>query len=223
MDWLKPRLKSLGRTGAAFARALDIPKSRVYEMQNGTRRLQPQEIAPAARFLEISEPELLALLDGRTISAIEMQTIRGNVETIGTPTRETQFQNIPNLALYRSSPAERGAEGIWMLYDERAGEVERPEFLKFSKSAFAVRVLDNDNMPVYRKRDVLLVDPDSPAIEGDDCIFTGQLPAEAVAGELVRETPSLWIVHQYAIKGERELPKSAFPYAWPIVSRQHRR
>ncbi|HEY1034979.1 MAG TPA: hypothetical protein VGE09_08360 [Pseudoxanthomonas sp.] len=185
-------------------------------MQRGKRRLQQNEIAPAARFLEMSEADLVGLLEGRVTNEYTSRNISE------TNVRQGDA-NAPGLILYRSSLVETGTRGTWMLYAERAGEVERPDYLGFSKTAFAVRVLNDDNKPAYRARDVILIDPDSPAINGDDCIFAGSLPAETISGELIRDTPSLWIIRQHAIDGEREIPKAAFPNAWPIVAIHKRR
>lgn len=109
----------------------------------------------------------------------------------------------------------------------KAGEVDRPAFLEFSEKAFATKVLDNRNAPVYRARDTILIDPDEPALDGEDCVFTADPGAEsgapAVIGCLVSSTPTAWIAKQYAAKEQRELPKATFPNCWPIVGRYRRR
>lgn len=226
MDWLKSRLEELGISGADFARALGLPKSRVYEMQSGKRRLQPSEIGPAARALRMSEAELLALIEGRTSTAgkngayheIDIRSIR--------PLRQGDTPP-PPLVIYRTAQGERGRHGDFMLYAERAGETDRPEFLRFSGKAFAARILGGENNPAYRPRDLVLVDPDTPTIDGEDCLFTGNVEAPEGAASviacLVSSTAKSWITRQYGVKGERELAKTEFPNAWPIVGRYNRR
>jgi hypothetical protein len=226
MDWLKPRLAAVGLTGADFAKALGLPKSRVYEMQSGKRRLQPNEIAPAARLLRMSEAELLALIEGRSGTAgknggyhdIDIGSIR--------PLRQGDTPPAP-LVIYRTAQGERGRQGDFMLYAVRAGQTDRPEFLRFSGKAFAARILGDENNPAYRPRDLVLVDPDTPSIDGEDCLFTGNVEdpkgSLSVVACLVSSTAKMWITRQYGVKGERELAKSEFPHAWPIVGRYNRR
>lgn len=133
----------------------------------------------------------------------------------------------PPLVVYRTSPATRGRAGGFMLFAERVGEVERPEFLRFSVKAFAAKVIDDLNTPVYRRRDLVLVDPDSPPVVDEDSLFCGDpaTPAgtHAILGCLVSYTADLWTIHQYGVKGERTLPRAEYPHAWPIVGRYNRR
>lgn len=226
MDWLKARLSEVGLTGVDFARALGLPKSRVYEMQSGKRRLQPSEITPAARALQWTEAELLARLEGRIQSAarsrndhdIDIKSIR--------PLRQGDIPP-PPLVIYRTAQASRGSHGDFMLYAERAGDTDRPEFLRFSGKAFAARILDDRNTPAYRRRDLVLVDPETPPIESEDCLFTADPAskdgAESVVACLISSTGKSWITRQYGVKGDRELSKADFPNAWPIVGRYNRR
>lgn len=226
MDWLKARLSAVGLTGADFAKALGLPKSRVYEMQSGKRRLQPKEIAPAAHALKMTEAELLAAIEGRSRPAgtngrdheIDIGSIR--------PLRQGDTPP-PPLVIYRTAQGERSRQGDFMLYAERAGETDRPEFLRFSGKAFAARILGGENNPAYRPRDLVLVDPDTPLIEGEDCLFTGNVNdpngALSVIACLISSTGKAWITRQYGVKGERELQRAEFPNAWPIVGRYNRR
>ena len=52
MQWLKIRLRELGKTPAALARELKVQPPRVYEMIGCRRFMQPDEIAPTAKFLD---------------------------------------------------------------------------------------------------------------------------------------------------------------------------
>ncbi len=226
MDFLKPRLAELGKTAAAFAKALGLPKARAYEMQKGERKLQTSEIGPAARFLEWTETELNARLEGRmpTNTARRHSNHEADIKS-SRPLRESDKPLQP-LTIYRTVSDIRGRGDGFMLSALSAGEVERPEFLRHSEKAFAARVLDDRNAPAYRRRDLILVDPDSPPIEMEDCLFTGDPEAGgvmAVIGCLIRSTTNLWIIRQYAVKGDRELSRGEYPNAWPIVGRYNRR
>jgi hypothetical protein len=224
MDWLRQRLKELGVSGADFGRALGVPKARVYEMQRGDRKLQPNEIGPAARALRWTEAELVARLEGRNPRPLGTDH---EVDIAGARPLQRDDRSLRALVIYRTAANEKGHQGDFMLRAEHAGEVVRPDFLRFSEKAFAAKVLDDRNTPAYRRRDVILVDPDSPPIEDEDCLFTGNFEAAGGAGSvigcLVSSTASCWKVRQYGMRGERELPRSEFPNAWPIVGRYNRR
>lgn len=145
-----------------------------------------------------------------------------------TPNGLRQDDNtLPPLLLWKSGRGVSGRQGGFLLTKEKAGEVNRPEFLRFSQNAFAYRVQDEANAPAYRTRDTVLVDPDAPIAAGDDCLFSGDQVSnpqiEAVAGQLVRSAGTDWIVRQYAAAGETKLPKATFPNAWLIVGRYNRR
>lgn len=100
--------------------------------------------------------------------------------------------------------------------------------LLHQKKAFAFKVICDSNSPVYKLRDTLLVDPDTAAIPGDDCLFADGIEnpkgSLAIVGYLERSTPTTWVITQYKCGDkEIELPKAEYPHAWPIVGRYHRR
>lgn len=227
MQWMKKRLRELDKSGAAFARHLGIPSERVYEMWVGKRRLQQEEIGPAARFLELTEAELIAHLEGRTLNETRKQSENSAVQQVAQALQPFVDMTLPPLVLYRTANAVGNEWGGFMIFAQRTDEVPRPFFLKFSKNAFAFRVIDDRMHPAYRRWDILIIDPDSPAIEGEDCLFTVSLQADSsglsVTGCLKSSTDTHWTVHQYGTKQDQNLPKSTFPEAWPIVGRYNRR
>lgn len=134
---------------------------------------------------------------------------------------------LPPLILWKSARIDGGRKGAFLLANEKSGETERPVFLRFSENAFAFNVQNDANSPAYRVRDIVLIDPDAPVADLDDCLFTAdpapQPGVESVIGRLIRSTDVDFFVHQYAISGEIKLPRSAFPNAWLIVGRYIRR
>lgn len=214
MDWLKPRLRDLGKTGAGLAKALNIPKSRVYEMQRGDRRLQLDEVEAAARYLEMAESELLRLVEPG--SAIMGGQIHQAI------TKPPFGRTLPPLIVWKSLPPPQGRPGGIMLRAQKDGEVPRPEYLEYSEKAFALKVLDDANAPVFRPRNKVVIDPETTALPGEDC-YLGSLPtdgkdARAILGTLVRSTAALWIITQHNRRGEIEVPKSEYPSAWAVVA-----
>ena len=225
MDWLRIRLKEIGKSGADLGRTLGIPKSRVYEMFRGERRLQPEEVRPTARLLGWTDAVLLARLEGRPETPDGPAAARSEIGEIaslplGAPA-------LAPLVMYRTVPGERDRTGGFMVVKEQTGSVVRPEFLRGSAKAFSAKVLDDTNRPAYRARDVILVDPDDVPLEGDDCLFTNELsPApgqHAVIGCLVSSTGDRWVIRQYAVEEPLILPKAEYAFAWPIVGRYNRR
>ena len=214
MRWIEARLKALGKSGAAFGRALKIPKERVYEMYRGDRRFKASEIAPAAAFLEMSENELARLVAGYQLSVSpERMALRINDEAL------------PTLVVWKSAVTGRERSGAFLLTNKPDGDVDRPKFLEFSEKAFGCRVLTGDNDPVFRLRDIVLVNPDEPLEEGDDCLFltSDGSTAEAIIGRLIRIEAGEWIMRQYAAASDRSLDRGEFQHAWRIVGRYYRR
>lgn len=73
MGWIRALLDKTGKKQSDFAHCLRIPTSRVSEMINHPekRKLQPQEIAPAADFFGITSEHVLALI-GRKRDALKV-------------------------------------------------------------------------------------------------------------------------------------------------------
>ena len=225
MRWLRSRLVEIGKTGADFARALQIPTSRVYEMMAEKRRLQPTEVGRAARFLEMTEAELVARLEGRDLNEIKKQADESLPQVGGNNRQPYSDISERPLVLYRSVLLD-GRRGSFMLHREPTDEVPRPFFLKFSYQAFAIKVQDDANYPMYRRWDTVIIDPAGSTVINEDHLFTQDLDPEgvlSVIGCLKQSTGTHWIVHLYGTKQDQELTKAEFPRAWPIVAKYHRR
>jgi transcriptional regulator with XRE-family HTH domain len=133
--------------------------------------------------------------------------------------------SLPPLVVYRTLLTESAGRGGVMLYAEPVDEVPRPFFLKFSTKAFAAKILNDDNHPVYKRWDTILVDPGGSMALGEDHMFSPDVtPAGVIAviGCLKQITPSHWVVHNYGTKQDQELIRADF-HAWPIVGKYHRR
>lgn len=135
---------------------------------------------------------------------------------------------LPQIPLWRSSPGAGTDEfGGWIVSLAEAGTAPRPETLRYTQLANGFRVLDRKNEPVYAYKDTILIDRDLPADPGEDCVVMAEpaegKPVRVILGKLIRETLKLWIIVQYAVPGELEIPKDLFPSAWPVVARYHHR
>jgi SOS-response transcriptional repressor LexA len=67
--WLEARLAELkpisGKSKSGLAKALGVPPSRITEMLDGSRKIHSSEVSPMAKYLEIPEETLLALISGK--------------------------------------------------------------------------------------------------------------------------------------------------------------
>jgi transcriptional regulator with XRE-family HTH domain len=196
-----------------------VSRSAVNQWESNTT--QPDSAERLQKIAEVLDLDLAALV--RSQGPVKVT----NGYATGTVSSTTVGSVLPALILYRAVPQPEGSYGGFVILDEKEGEVPRPAHLIHQKKAFAVKVIGTDNVPVYNPRDVLLVDPDTAAIAGDDCLFCDGIEKhggnEGAVGNFVRSTTTTWIIIQYARKGEIELPKAQFPYAWPLAGRYHRR
>jgi hypothetical protein len=208
MDWLKTRLLEAGRRPIELARHLGIPPARVYEMLKGERKIQPQEIPKVASFLAVSPAQIIALMtEGNGIQTMSTIQSDGGLEGPITVLRAIRNQ----------------ISGEWTVYNDKAGEVTRPDFMTYASRAFAITVLDDVNSPVYRVRDKVLIDPDTPIGIGDDCLLMADFVegggAPALLGRLLKEDDKHWTVQQYNLERPIKAPKTRYSSAYPVTGR----
>lgn len=226
MEDLSKRIRE-GRLKKGFSQSrlgelTGVSRSAVNQWESGGTVPDAERLPLIARALEMDAAQLLG-------TAPEKPTQSNNVASEAHGFKLLSHGDKPPrpLVVYRTSPGEGGRMDVFMLRAERVGETERPDFLRFSEKAFAAKVLDDRNAPAYRRRDVILIDPDSLPIEGEDCIFCENPSVahgtQSVIGRLIQSTGKLWTIHEYASKANRELPRSEFPNAWLIVGRYNRR
>ena len=153
--------------------------------------------------------------------------VRSEKSATGTVSRTFVGHALPALVVWRAVPYPAGRIGGFVILHEKEGEVPRPEHLLNHPKSFAFKVIGDENSPVYKPRDTLLVDPDTAAIAGDDCLFADGIESHqgsvAIVGYFLSSTVTTWTITQYGRPGEIELPKAEFPHAWPLAGRYHRR
>jgi hypothetical protein len=208
MNWLKSRLMEAGRKPIELARHLGIPPSRVYEMLKGERKIQPREIPKVASFLSLSPAQLVVLMAG------------GNGIQVASTTPTDAGLEGP-LTVLRANRNQLNGE--WTVYKDKAGEVTRPDFMAYAPRAFAITVVDDANSPVYRVRDKVLVDPDTPIGIGDDCLLVSDFVegsgASALLGRLVKDDEKYWTLQQYNVDKPVKAPKSRCFAAHAVTGR----
>jgi hypothetical protein len=214
MPWLRQRLRAVNATATDLARHLEIAPARVYEMIKGQRQFQPREIEKVASFLKIDEAQLVKLIKGRVdVEDVSINTVNA-----------VPWVNVSekSVRLLRTTIAPHGR---WRLHGAKAERTRRPDFTRFSVFAFAIVVQDERNNPVFRVRDRILIDPESPVSPGDDVVLSsvGEIDIYedmyVIPGLLTKISESTWSLKQYAGIVERTFSKRQFPNAWKIVSR----
>src|SRR3546814_3704842 len=113
-----------------------------------------------------------------------------------------------------------GPHGRWLLHVSRTeGAMVRPDFIRFSMTAFAIVVQDERNSPVYRARDRILINPESPVTPGDDVVLGSGNDLltldelHLIPGQLTKMTATGWSLTQYADGHQRPFPIEQFPMA----------
>ena len=199
-----------------------VSRSAVAQWELNQTTPETERLGVLARVLQLDVGALLGL-----VPAKQTQSDIAPNEATGFHPLQLNDRSLRPLPLYQSDPWEMDRLEGFMLSAAGLDETERPAFLRHSEKAFGVRILNDKNKPAYRRRDVVIIDPDSPYVEGEDCLFTGN-PKEpsgcfSVVACLIEVTDKLWICRRHNEKKNLELAKTTFPNAWPIVARYNRR
>lgn len=213
MTWLEKRLKEVGKRKSQLAAALGVEPSRITEINNGGRRIQPREWKPMARFLEWELDQLHLAAEGMPVDLMRLAAVDVQKST-------------PDLPIFACSVK----TGIGVLYINKAdiGKVERPPSLRFSANAFAVWVHTVEQSPAFELRDLILVDPNRPAGVGDDALLVkgysidDRQPFEGVIRRIIGETEDHWVVRQFKPARDYKIAKVEWPRALYIAGKYSR-
>lgn len=232
MNWLRERLRELRKSGADMGRALNVPKARIYEMQIGKRKLQPKEIGPAARFLEWSEAEVVARLEGRAPPANSTQSNGNNSVTrakqhtsdvipvdrdIPPPLRSQMEKTVP---VYGTVS---GGSGGFHMNGDPIDWVRRPPRLADRKDIFALYVEDVSMVPAHRPGSLIFVERARPPQAGDDVVIelrplTPSDEPKAILKCLVAVTPTLIKVVQHNPAKPLEFPRKQVVHMYRVMT-----
>lgn len=171
-------------------------------------------------------------LVGRAVALAELQS--EDHPTQRDHNQNDQFDVIPTggntkAVLVEGEPlivfrAESGSAlgGNTLIYKEKVGEMDRVVQFQHTKDAFCFAATDDLMRPAFRTRDILVVDPAKACTAEDDCLFVKDPladPLDTVARQLVRITPTAWIVCEHGgRKTPYELSRDEYPKAWVIVT-----
>jgi hypothetical protein len=206
MEWMSDRLKQVRRKPIELSRALNIAPSRVYEMLGGKRRLQKDEIEPAAKFLEMDEEALVQAMEGGPEAARKI--IAGLPPFKISP---AAVEELPaDLPVWKSmpldSPSVTGA--FYVLRATVIDHIRRFHALAGRSDVFSIHVQSDDMSPWRRKGQVAILDDNRPPREGDHVAVWLKAPKKKghtdgedgmilVVRQLVKETDKKVTVRRY--------------------------
>jgi hypothetical protein len=209
---LKHRLGEVGKTAVGLAEALGVPKSRVYEILAGRRRLQPEEIEPAAAFLEWKADELRSAI-ARYLELMGNEPPRvHSQDSLPPPT-------LSRVPIYRAIATN---DGLLTVAASPVRFLPSLEGLGYSPASFALELPDDQFDPTFRARDAIVIDPDAPVRSGDDCVFVsgeGATERRGTLARLVERRPTEWRVMRYGDRSTVSLPTKKFTSAQIVRAR----
>lgn len=174
-DWLRDRIKNLGKTGQGLANTLGVNKARVSEIIGGRRGVKAEEVPIIAQYLEMTDSEVIERLSGRA----QGTPTGGAVAQMRMPLRTPRPSSIlaepePPISLAQGLPVYSSTAGgtdcDFSLGKDVIDHVRRPPGLLNARNAFALYVVGNSMAPRYDEGDLLVIHPDKPPAPGCDVI-----------------------------------------------------
>ncbi len=210
-SWIKPRVRELGKTLRGLGQAMGgLDGSRLTEIMAGTRRVQPVEIEPMARYLELPYDDLYARLFGITPESRAKSASHGPV-TSRVDTSSTVLVPLWDIA----QPG--AASGDQLLLSKSGSWESAPQDLRLVQNSFAVRAWDDDNAPWVARGATLFVNPSKKPRDGQWALFFSSGGVDA--GEVTNPSVGLLLGRRgnsWAI--QRGMARMALALAeWPFV------
>lgn len=194
IDEIKKLLASDKRfTQRGLAEAMGIDPAGVTRMLRGERKISTDEVPKIENYFGLRSEEVDKVV----------------------------VTNLPPLLVWLS--VADGRQGAFMLSNKAIDEVDRPRRFRLAEKAFVIRVVADDNDPVFEIDDELVINPESALKKGCACLFTNEANhsrgAESIVARYIDKTDSHWVIENYPARGERKISRSTFPQAWRIVGR----
>lgn len=187
--------------------------SRLTEIMAGTRRVQPAEIEPMAKYLELPYDDVYARLFGISPES------RAKSDSHTPITTRIDTSSVVLVPLWDiTQPG--AASGDNLLLSKSASWEAAPQELRLVQNSFAVRAWDDDNAPWMRRGATIFVNTSKKPRDGDWGLFFSSGGVEA--GEIVNPSVALLLAKKGSSWGvQRGLTKTtlalaAFPFCWLI-------
>lgn len=176
-DWLRDRIKLLGKTGQGLASALGVNKARVSEIIGGRRGVKADEVSAIAAYLEMGEAEVIARLSGRPyqpgLEEAPVPPMRPPLPEAGAAApRAVEMPAVSAMPLdipvYGSAVG--GEDADFEMNGDVIDRVRRPPGLAAARNAFALYVVGVSMSPRYDEGDLIFIHPGKPPVPGCDVV-----------------------------------------------------
>lgn len=216
-QWMRNRLKDLGKSQAGLARALGVNPSQVTRMFQGHRELAATEAPVVADYFEVPLKTIIEKLDG-TMSGSVNAALRTVTQKL--PTREPPMAykpiEMPRRAQDRDLPvmglAASGRENWFEWNGEILDYVVRPAVLERVPNAYALFNQGTSMEPRYLEGDTLYIHPGRPITH--NCFVVVQLrPARdgdaptALIKQFVKRANGEVVLHQFNPPKDIKIPQ----------------
>ncbi len=177
-------------------------KSQIDKLERGERRLTVDWMVRLAKPLACDPRDLLPIEISNTPSKKEYGNRRKD-KKVPLPLREGLGEGyFKSSALFLHtlpvlSAARGGKDQEMFLADGPIDQVPRPHYLAQTKDAYAIYVIGNSMIPMYRPRQLLFVNPYKPPSPGSGVVITKTNGAVLIK-EFVKQKATGLVVREYA-------------------------
>jgi hypothetical protein len=212
--WIKPRVRELGKTLRGLGQAMGgLDGARLTEIMAGTRRVQPVEIEPMARYLEMPYDDVYRRLFGITPES-RAKSDSHSPSTSRIDTSATVLVPLWDIVLPGA------ASGDQLLLSKSGSWESAPQELRLVQNSFAVRAWDDDNAPWVARGATLFVNPSKKPRDGQWGLFFGSGGVDA--GEVTNPSVGLLLGRRgnsWAIQrgmARLTLALAEWPFVWLV-------
>lgn len=210
---------------AALAELAGTSQPQIKRLEDGDRKLTKEWAERLAPHLGVTPQELIFDSPpprGQVITNGPLKTDSATVLNINPPPEILGERDLPVFS------AVEGGPGEMVVSTDPIDIVPRPWFIRNVKEAYAVLVVGESMVPVFKPGMMVIVNPKLPVVPGEPAIFVDQQHGgfRATVKELVRSTSTFWLVHQWnppeGQKHEFKLKKEEWPDAYRVVGAYYR-
>lgn len=217
--------KKLGLNQMGFAEQLGVSQGTVsrWEASRNPQKPDTEALHRIASLADLPLEELVSpATGGQKITNKSLQSFSEAVPNFNPPPEILGERDLPVFS------AVEGGPGEMVVSTDPIDIVPRPWFIKNVKEAYAVLVVGESMVPVFKPGMMVIVNPKLPLVPGEPAIFVNRQHDDfrATLKELVRASPQFWVVHQWnppeGQKHEFKLLRKDWPEAYRVVGSYYR-
>lgn len=180
MNRIREYRTALGWSMQKLAEASGTTKSQIDKLEKGARRLTVDWMVRLAKSLGCDPRDLMARLPGQNFDAVQFGEGRPG----------------PNGLIPVRGAARGGGKQEMFLTDGPIDHVPRPYYLTHAKDAYALYVVGDSMVPMYRPRQLLFINPYKLPSPGNGVVITDAKGAVQIK-EFVRQKANGVTVREY--------------------------